>query len=299
VLVGSLLFIACSGDGESDRPDDETGGTGGTGATGGATPTGGASGNAGSGTTGGSGGAGASGGAAGSNTCPTCMIPAEGCITQAPPDATINDFEDLFIQAATPTFGIYGIPLDAAGMPMMGDTWWLRYFSGSFAYPGVPDACTGMPTPANIITREDASGELHVTGTVGTYSGFGIWLGQCIIDMSAYSGVSFTIGGTAGAGMLKFSVHTSANREPDPCLPGKGTCNVATAGACTPASVNIPLPSSPETVQVAWTELTGGSPEANVDPSKVLQLQWDFEWVDGMTTPYTVDVTVDDVVLTP
>jgi hypothetical protein len=52
-------------------------------------------------------------------------------------------------------------------------------------------------------------------------------------------------------------------------------------------------------VQVAWTELTGGSPEANVDPSKVLQLQWDFEWVDGMTTPYTVDVTVDDVVLTP
>src|SRR6185295_13717734 len=113
--------------------------------------------------------------------------------------------------------------------------------------------CTGEATPTYPLTRTDATGELHVTGTVGTYSGFGVWLGQCVVDMSAYSGVSFLIGGETGSGMLKFSVHTKSNREPDMCLPGKGTCDVASAGACTPPSVAISIPATPTVVMVPWT----------------------------------------------
>jgi hypothetical protein len=293
VLVGSLLVVACSGDGETDRPDDEeTGGTSGTGATGGSTPTGGASG---AGVTGGSSpggaGAGGAGGSGGSNTCKACEVTE--CGTQSPPTDVINDFENLLIDPLTPTFGIYNAN-DDMGMPK--PEWWLGYFSGSFAYPGIPDACTGEPTPMYPLTRTDASGEMHVTGTVGTYSGFGIWMGQCKIDMSSATGVSFRIGGTAGSGMLKFSINTNSNLEPVMCTTGKGTCNIASAGACTPASVLIAIPATPEVVTVAFADLTGGSPVMTVDPAEVIQLQWDFDWADTMT-PYEVDVTLDDVMM--
>ncbi len=294
VLVGSLLVIACSGDGETDRPDDETGGTsgtGGTGATGGTgTPTGGASGNAGSGATGGTNaGAGGSGGSGGSNTCKACDVTE--CGTQSPPTDVINDFENLLIDPATPTFGIYNAN-DETGAPK--PEWWTGYFSGSFAYPGIPEACTGEPMPMYPLTREDASGTMHVTGTVGTYSGFGVWLGQCKIDMSGANGVSFRIGGNTGSGMLKFSINTNSNLEPVMCTTGKGTCDIASAGACTPASTVISIPSDPEVVTVAFADLMGGSPVATVNSAEVIQLQWDFDWTDTMT-PYEVDVTLDDV----
>jgi len=296
VVVGSLLFVACGGDGETgDRPD-ETGGASGTGPTGGSSTGGTATGGTSGATTGGAGGAGTSGGSggsAGTNTCKACEVTA--CGTQTPPSNVINDFSNLLVAAETPTFGIYGAN-DDAGMPK--PEWWLGYFSGSFAYPGVPDACTGEATPMYTLTRTDVAGELHVTGTVGTYSGFGVWLGQCKIDMSASSGVSFRIGGSTGSGMVKFSVLTNTNLEPVMCLTGKGTCDVTTAGACTPASVSLPIPTTPEVVTVDWAELTGGSPVATVDPAQVMQLQWDFDWADTMT-PYEVDVTLDDVTMVP
>jgi len=284
MVVGSLLFAACSGDGESERPDD-TGGAGGTGPTGGS---------AGSGVTGGGGGmTGGSGGSAGSNTCKACMPTA--CGTDAPPANIINDFENLLIEPATPTFGIYNAA-DDMGMPILDPPWWEGYFAGTFAYPAIPEACEGLPDPMYPITRADASGELIVTGTVGTYSGFGIWLGQCMVDMSGSTGISFRIGGQTGSGMLKFSVQTNANQEPVMCLTGKGTCDLASAGACTPPSVMISVPETPAVVTVTWDELTGGSPSASVNTSEVLQLQWDFEWAE-MMTPYEVNVTVDDVMM--
>jgi hypothetical protein len=302
VILGSFVFVACGGGGDGGgRPDDEGdqgGGTSGTGTGGtagsatGGTPNGGTAGTAGSGN-GGTAGSSGSGGSGGTNTCKACMPQA--CGTDTPPTATINDFEQLLIDPLTPTFGIYNAA-DENGMAIIDPPWWEGYYAGSFAYPGIPEACTGEPTPEYPITRADAEGELSVTGTVGTYSGFGVWLGQCMVDMSAYSGVSFRIGGTTGSGMLKFSVLTNANSTPVMCLTGKGTCDVATAGACTPASMTISVPETPEVVTVEWADLTGGSPEAAVDPSQVLQLQWDFDWMDGMT-PYEVNVTVDDVVL--
>jgi hypothetical protein len=276
LVLGSSLFIACGGGGDDARPEDDEG-TGGKGGTG----TGGTSGAS----TGGSG-TGGSG-----NTCPQCMV--QVCSKLPLPTDTINDFSNLRVDPMTPTFGIYGANDDSG---MTKPEWWLGYYSGSFAYPAIPEACKGEPTPMYPITRTDVEGELHVTGTVGTYSGFGVWLGQCIVDMSDSTGVSFKIGGTTGSGMLKFSVNTNSNQAPDMCLTGKGTCNVDTAGACTPNSVSIAIPATPTVITVPWTDLMGGSPSATVNPEEVLQFQWDFDWSDTMT-PYEIDVTVDDVML--
>jgi len=282
VLAGSLLFLACSGDGETDRPD-ETGGTG---------PTGGS---AGSGVTGGSGGmtGGSGGGGAGSGGCPACTP--QTCMTNPLPTDTINDFEDLYFPEDDPTSAIFGI-LDDMGA--LKPEWWLGYYRGSFAYPGVPEACSGEPMPPSLVSREQMNGNMHVTGTVGTYSGFGVWMGQCLVDMTGTTGLSFSIGGDAGpSGMLKVSILTNSNAEADMCLTGRGACDPTTAGACTPPSTTIAVPSTPGTVTVPWTEFAMGSPTAGVDPAEIIQVQWDFDWAEG-GTPYEVDVTVDDVAVT-
>jgi hypothetical protein len=215
------------------------------------------------------------------------------CATIPIPTPTINDFENLLVDSTRPASGIYGVN-DATGIPK--PEWWLGYFSGSFAYPFVPEPCSGEPAPPYPITSTDVSGELRVTGTVGTYSGFGIWLGQCIVDMSAYSGISFRIGGAAGPDAVTFRVHTKANTVPTECLFGRGTCSGASTGSCSPAGFAFAVPETPEVVSVRFETLTGGSPAFMVDPAEVVQLTWSFAWGDGVT-PYDVDVTLDDVVL--
>jgi hypothetical protein len=279
------LFIACSGDGETDRPDDD-GMTGGTGPTGGA---------AGSGMTGGSAGGGAagsggSGGSGGTDEC-ACM-PQTTCPTIMPPDdGIINNFENLFVDTnELPENGIYGAN-DEDGMVKM--EWWLGYFSGAYAYPDASDPCA---TSDYLLTRSLAGGELSVSGTVGTYSGFGTWMEQCHIDMSEYSGISFRIGGDAGpTGTVQLRAFTKTNSAEVECRPGRGTCTDAT---CTPSTYTVTVPSTPTVVTVSWSDFTAGAPSAGVDPAEIWQFQWDFDWADG-TTPYPVDVTLDDVELTP
>jgi hypothetical protein len=296
VFVGSLLFIACSGDGETDRPDDETGGTSGasgTGATGGTgTPTGGA---AGSGATGGSGGSGTagggSGGMAGMDPCAPCTPTTDCPSVMLPSDGIINNFDNLYVgETEPPENGIYGAN-DASGA--LKEMWWTGYFSGAYAYPDAGDTCAPSTTP---LTRSLAGGQLHVTGTVGTYSGFGTWMEQCHIDMSAFSGISFRIGGDAGpTGTVQLRVFEQANTAPIDCRPMRGTCADAT---CSPATFAVTVPATPAVVTVAWDDFTGGAPSATVNPAQIWQFQWDFDWAEG-GTPFPVDVTLDDVTLTP
>ena len=293
VLVGSLWFVACSGDGETDRPDDETGGTSGTGPTGGSSTggstTGGSAGNAGSGVGGSAGSGAGSGGSGGADEC-TCT-PAADCPTiAAPSDGVINDFDNLFVaDGELAENGIYGAN-DAMGM--LKTEWWLGYFSGAYAYPDASDTCA---TATNPLTRSLAGGQLEVTGTVGTYSGFGVWMEQCLVDMSDYTGLSFRIGGDAGpTGTVQLRAFAKTNTAAVECRPGRGACTDAT---CSPATYTVTVPSSPEVVTVTWADFTAGAPSMGVDPSEIWQFQFDFDWADG-TTPFPVDITLDDVILT-
>src|SRR6185436_20405359 len=119
--------------------------------------------------------------------------------------STINEYEKLYFpEDDEPPIGILGI-LDETSM--LKPEWWLGYFSGSYHYPMIPETCAAEPLPAYPLTRDETRGELHVTGTVGGPSGFGVWLGPCIIDMSKYGGISFTVGGNAGSSAaLEFKV---------------------------------------------------------------------------------------------
>lgn len=295
VLVGSLLVIACGGDGEQDRPDDDdTGGTGGTGATtGGAMPTGGTSGNAGGGASG--------SGTGGTGAGPSCVAPVTMCSAPCtpttcepvtPPQALITDFSNL------ENGQLFGAK-DATGAYI--PNWYEpgHFFGGIFAYPVMPDMCSeDMTVPTYPLVSDACSGAWRVTGTVGTYSGIGLWMETCIVDMSAYSGISFNIGGTVGAtGQMKLSISTNGNLAPDTCKTNKGTCMLG--DGCLAASTMITVPSSMSTVQVAFDSLTGGAPEAGVNAAEITGIQLEFDCTDCTTAPYEVNLTIDDITLTP
>jgi hypothetical protein len=239
-----------------------------------------------------SGGASGSSGSSGTNTCMPCLPSA--CSTVPIPTRTINDFENLLIgESSNGPVGIYGA-LDEQGAQK--PEWWLGYFSGAYVYPTIPEPCSGQPRPMYPLTMNDMNGELRVTGGVHGISGFGIWLGQCVVDMSGYGGISFRMGGNLGTGQIVFSVFTNSNLEPDSCLVGKGACDVATVGACAASSVTLTMPASPGVFRVPWSSFAGGVPESGVDPSEVVQLNWEFYWA-AAPVPYQVDVIIDDVVL--
>ncbi|HEX6274552.1 MAG TPA: hypothetical protein VFZ53_16025 [Polyangiaceae bacterium] len=286
-MAGSYLVAACGGDGETGERPEETGGTSGTGPTGG---TSGSGGSGGSGVTGGTAGSGGSGGSGGTDCAP--CTPAAECPTIMPPaDGIINNFENLYVGAGElPENGIYGANEEDGSLK---PEWWLGYFSGAYAYPDASDPCVTSEFP---LTRSLSGGELRVSGTVGTYSGFGTWLEQCLIDMSSYSGISFRIGGDPGpSGILRLRAFAQTNSAPVECRDDRGTC---TAASCSPATYTITVPETPEVITVTWDDFVDGAPSAGVDPSEIWQFQWDFDWADG-TSSYPVDITLDDVTLVP
>jgi len=297
LMAGSFFVAACGGDGETgDRPDD-TGGSSGTGTTGG---TGGSGGKGGSAPTGGSAGSGTTGGSGGTGAGPSCVPPTTMCMapctpttctTVTPPRALITDFSNL-------TDGQLFGAKDDSGMDIEG--WYLpgNFFGGIFAYPITPDMCSTDMTPRPFpVTSDACSGVWHLTGTIGDYSGFGFWLETCMVDMSAYSGISFLIGGDVGpSGSLKISVGHSANVAPSACSTNRGTCTLGTTG-CIAASTTITVPATPTVVTVNWADLTGGAPEATLDPAEVTGIEFALDCADCVATPYELDLTIDNVTL--
>jgi len=243
----------------------------------------------------GAGGTSGTGGSGGEPDCtPMKCASIDACAPVTPSSELITDFSNL-------DNGIFHAPTGA---------WWLEFFGGSYVYP-VVDACAAE-VPPTVLSQDLSAESLHVTGTVGTWSGFGLWFSPCIVDMSAYSGVSFTISGDAGPnGPMRFYVLTASNMVPstDPRNP---TCspNVAT---CVPEDPEMPAEScraglslisdvrEPRTVTVPFSDVTGGSPDDTPDPAEVIGFLFEFDWQPGWTAAdeYGVDVALDDVILVP
>jgi hypothetical protein len=163
-----------------------------------------------------------------------------------------------------------------------------------------PTSCPTEQTPYPL--SKTSSGVLRMTGTVGTWSGFGLWMG-CMVDLSAYGGISFSVWGDAGpSGALTLEVATSADSPPDACITNVGTC-AGDASACSAPSVTVPVPvEQGAPVTFRWSDFIGGSPVAGVDPAQVLSLSWSFGWVDWggtVSAPYPIDVSLGQVQLVP
>jgi hypothetical protein len=270
-----------------------------------ATPsgTGGATGTGGSGTTG--------AGGAGTGTAGTTGTGAGGYATNSgvlcptPAQALITNFTYTPGEAGTnPTDSVH-----------FGDD--STTFSGSeYVYPTSGDW---------VITSDVTNSNWHITGTVGTYSGFGLSFDSCSrLDASAYSGISFTLSGTVGAagtaantitmglGTLPDTIAASwldshgvdggtGTVPPGACIPTSGT-NQYSQSTCGDPTEVITVPASPAVQSLTWASFTGGKPMPVV-PSDILTVYWFFPPPvgAGTTTPttYAVDITIDNLAFTP
>ena len=145
------------------------------------------------------------------------------------------------------------------------------------------------PTSGTYPLTSDVTGSSwHISGTVGDYSGFGLYLDACSrIDASAYRGISFQISGTvAQDNMVTLEVGTlndtitaawlndhggTANAtDPGRCVPADSAANQWAQSDCLQPQASIPVTATPTVQQVLWADFVGGKPEASVQPSDIL-----------------------------
>ena len=270
----------------------------------------------------GSGGASANGGGMGGNTggnqsggtggsaTGLANDPAFGVGTACPPvaQALITDF--TYAGAASSDAGAAdgGVtpPVASATDVTFGD-FVSTLSGGTFNYP---------TTGAYPVTSDVTMSNWHLSGTIGDYSGFGLFLTDCnIVNASAFDGISFTVRGNVELmGSVTFSVGTSEddvshlwlNSQPTPpnppAVPNSGTCipaNNQYDGTCGSPSYTVPVTPTETTVTVAWEQLSAGRPRASVDPEKLTSIVWIFPPPPGAGTvtpvPYEADIFIDDL----
>jgi hypothetical protein len=295
-FASSILFVAaaCS----SSSTPKSTPGTGGQGGT--SAGTAGHAGTSGGGTSGTAGHAGTSGGTAG--TVGTGGGGAGGqsiCSGVKPTDPLISDFST----GTNSAFGSLGVD------PVVGNT----YVSGTS------------------LTEDFSNSTWHLTGQAfGRQTFFGIsWTcpaapsGGCTLDISKYTGISFTIKGNVGpSGMINFTLGRKENDRPAEnamC----GTCAGADETACHGPRLAVTVPpasGAAATVSLTWAQFVGGAPQASIDPTSPLTgMLWYFDnqaadagVLDGGTAgtdaavgdagptgpSYPIDVIIDDLKFT-
>ena len=182
--------------------------------------------------------------------------------------------------------------------------WWTKLFGATFVYPAL-DACVATQ-PSFPLTQNFSDASWHVTGTVGTYSGLGIWLAPCMADLSAYKGISFKISGNVGPkGTLIMGVATAGTSKATTttCSPNTATCVDGTTDAtkCAGATKTITVTSAVQTISVLWTDFIGGYPETSPVANSIVGLSWTLDWVWNNTAAnnYAVDFVIDDITLVP
>lgn len=290
-LLAALLACGLGACTTSEAKDEPVGGAGGGAA--GATGT--------AGTTGTAGATGAAGTTGSSSAVGVACLP--------PGGALITDFTYV---AGDPDAGT------ATTKEVRFGTFGTNLSGGEYIYPE-----TGSYPLASDVTQ----GNWHISGTVGTYSGFGIYIDQVngcnMLDASAYKGISFKLGGTVGqGGTITLEVDVLNNAIPPEwktahneagvdlksigvCLPPDSAANEWAQTKCVQPTKTITVPATSTQVNVLWTDLTGGKPEANpsVSPSQILGIRWMFPNPPGAdsTTPttYKVDITIDDLSFIP
>ena len=211
----------------------------------------------------------------------SCTSTAPGCLLDF--DAGTHDFGDF----------------DTTGMQLSGGTF---IYSGSSS-PGLTEDFTGMTW--------------HITGSVGDYSGLGIYIQCGKANLSAFQGIQFDIGGTFTSGGdggvpgtgVTVTIGTPADSVAtaytgDVTVPVWGTCMPASCqtgcnqydGTCASPSKTITFGATPATVMVKWTDLTGGKPNAGLDPTQIMGISFVLPW-SGAGAPYNVDITLDNIML--
>jgi hypothetical protein len=221
----------------------------------------------------------------------------DGVLCPLPANALITDF--TYDDTSTDTSTVH-----------FGDSTTLG--GGEFVYP------TSGSWP---VTSDMTQNNWHIKGTLGDYSGFGLFFDNCNrVDASAYKGISFKISGsvpqgnqiTMGIGTLNNIIASSwllshddtSAKEGDPgrCMPTSGT-NKYSQSQCADATKVVAVGADPTEVKILWDDFKGGKPDKGVNPSDIVTVYWFFPPPSGAggTTPttYDVDITIDDLSFIP
>lgn len=278
--MGLLVSLAQTGCGGS---------SGGTRATGGATGSGGrtnvAGANGGGGTTGGLGGMTTAGVGGGGGTCTAPTVTgALDCTNGVNPAAPA--ITDWSAAAWSNTQGKW----HTAACDLTGSI-----FAGAKAAAQDAAAASSM---TSAVTFGTANPSYEMKGTVqsGEYAYAGMQFDKCV-NTTTYTGLSFTLGGTAAGCDFFLLVQTFEQQAAS----NHGGCPAGGSCYSFPKKTLTIDPSGSGTVTVHFADLTGGVP---TDPAaikaEIVGLQWQFQspsGVDGGPQPAcnNIDVTVDDV----
>jgi hypothetical protein len=181
---------------------------------------------------------------------------------------------------------------------------------GQYAYPA---ADSSYPIKSDV-----TQSNWHLTGTVGDYSGFGLYFDNCTrADARAYKGISFTISGTVQGNQITMVVGTLNNTitaewliahpssgvtpkvgDPGRCVPPATAVNKYSQTTCHDAEKIIPVSATPTPVSVLWGDFTKGAPVSSVEPGDIVTISWYLPWT-GSGPQYPVDITLDDLTFIP
>ncbi len=187
------------------------------------------------------------------------------------------------------------------------------------AQPDAGNYCTTLASQNSFVGAYSVADDaFHLSGTVATYSGVGIYLSPCL-DAHAYSGIQFTVQGDVGdegaqadsgsgsggdattaadagtGGQMTFQITQATDLNAD-----SGNMSGRCTTTCTPASITFSVTSSPTVIQVKWADLMSGSPYNLTAPSQITGLQWQYNWPCAVSpTPFTTNVTISNIQFMP
>ncbi|HEX6274485.1 MAG TPA: hypothetical protein VFZ53_15690 [Polyangiaceae bacterium] len=290
-LLCAFSAVSCGGaSGDDDGGGGEEGGTSGSssggtsGSSTGGTTTGGSS-------TGGSATGGSSGSATGGSSGDGCMPnPAPQTCSGAPPNMHMPADGGLI------DWSSYVVGSGAWGSSNMGDL-----TGGTSKY-------NGRDVDPIIVAREDST--LRLTATIPpytpddandaeNYAGLVFWFGPCI-NVSDFTGLTFELGGTLNGAALKFQVQTAENYPADPANT-KGACVFESCDTrwteCKGPDTTVTVPATSEPMTFAWEDFMNGAPNAGVNASGLVGLQFQLE-CQSQEAACAVDITLGSITLT-
>lgn len=183
----------------------------------------------------------------------------------------------------------------------------LASFGGDAAFPGG----TYFYPSSGSLSSSIVEDEWHLTGTVDTISGFGVYADACQpLNASAFTGIAFRLWGHIdGDRPLSFFVESAAQQVSSSWInankanptdadapPNSGRCFPTTSrydGSCREPRVLLTVSSEPVSIVIPWGDFAGGSPEAAVEPREITAMAWSLPQPGD--TPYGIDIHIDDL----
>jgi len=111
------------------------------------------------------------------------------------------------------------------------------------------------------------------------YTGVVFWFGPCV-DASAFTGISFSVGGSLGGAVLKAQIQTHVDYPVDTAN-SKGGCTFMNCDnrftECAGPTTLVAVPEMAAPVALPWASFTAGTPVAEVTPDGLVGMQFQLE----------------------